>query len=231
MSFFINFTFFLCVIFSLYLFLTRKFVSPYHFVIKFGKPGCGKTTDMAKTAKYYLKKGYHVYSNVELLIPGVRFYDTKNFGMWTDENSVILLDEVNLWFDNRSFKNTSKQAVDYTRLFRHNKTIIICYSQTFDMEKKFRDIADEMWLMYKFARVFTYSKKIKKVLTIRQAQYSQDADSQVVDNLEFYSFFSPGSRRLTFNPPYFKYFDSFSKPVATLPLPYVEYKTPVSDPE
>lgn len=231
MSFFINFTFFLCFIFSLYLFLTRKFVSPYHFVIKFGKPGCGKTTDMAKTAKYYLKKGYHVYSNVELLIPGVRFYDTKNFGMWTDENSVILLDEVNLWFDNRSFKNTSKQAVDYTRLFRHNKTIIICYSQTFDMEKKFRDIADEMWLMYKFARVFTYSKKIKKVLTIRQAQYSQDADSQVVDNLEFYPFFSPGSRRLTFNPPYFKYFDSFSKPVSTLPLPYVEYKIPVSDSE
>lgn len=229
MSFFINFTFFLCVIFSLYLFLTRKFVSPYHFVIKFGKPGCGKTTDMRKTAKYYLKKGYHVYSNVELLIDGVRLYDTKNFGMWTDENSVILLDEVNLWFDNRSFKNTSKQAVDYTRLFRHNKTIIICYSQTFDMEKKFRDIADEMWLMYKFARVFTYSKKIKKVLTIRQAQYSQDADSQVVDNLEFYSIFSPGSRKLTFNPPYFKYFDSFSKPVSTLPLPYVEYKNSVSD--
>lgn len=231
MSFLIKFISLLCFFLVLYLILTRKFVSPYHFVIKFGKPGCGKTTDMAKTAKYYLKKGYHVYSNVELQIDGVRFYDTKNFGMWTDPNSVILLDEVNLWFDNRSFKNTSKQAVDYTRLFRHNKTIIICYSQTFDMEKKFRDIADEMWLMYKFARVFTYSKKIKKVLTIRQAQYSQDADSQVVDNLEFYSILTPGSRKLTFNPPYFKYFDSFSKPVETLPLPYVEYKNPVSDAE
>lgn len=220
--FFVYFTLVLTVLFGLFLFLTRKYVSPYHFVIKFGKPGCGKTTDMAKTALYYQKKGWAVYSNVEMNIPGLRVYNTIDFGCWTDENSVILLDEVNLWFDNRSFKNTSKQAIDYTRLFRHNKAIIICYSQTFDMEKKFRDIADEMWLMYKVGRVFTYSKKIRKVLTIKQAQYSQDADSQVVDNLEFYPLLSPNSRKITFNPPYFKYFDSFSKPQTTRPLPYRE---------
>ena len=208
--------------FCIYLILTKNMVSPYHFIIKFGKPGCGKTTDMCRQAIKYLKKGWNVYCNVPIQVPGVRYFNTKDFGDWTDDNSLILMDELNLFFDNRDFKNFSKKALEYTRLYRHNKCTIIGYSQTFDCDKKMRDIADTMYLMFKVGRCTCISRKIKKVLTIRQADNSPDADSQVVDNLEFYHFWQRGAFDIMFIPRWAKYHDTYSRPDN---INYLKYTT------
>lgn len=217
------------LLFLIYLVATRNMVSPYHFILKFGKPGCGKTTDMCKQAIKYLKKGWHVYCNVPIQVDGVRYFKTEDFGDWTDDHSLILVDELNLYFDNRNFKNFSKKALEYTRLYRHNRVIVIGYSQTFDCDKKMRDIRDVMYLMFKVGRMSCISRKIRKVLTIRQANESADADSQVVDNLEFYHWWQKGRIEYTFIPKYAKYHDTYSRPDD---ISYLHYQTiKVVDPE
>ena len=55
--------------------------------------------------------------------------------------------------------------------------------------------------------VFSYGKKISKVVDIKESAMS--ADSQVVDTLKFQSILVPNSRQFTFIPKYIKYFDSY----------------------
>ena len=55
--------------------------------------------------------------------------------------------------------------------------------------------------------VFSYGKKISKVIDIKEA--ALNADSQIVDTLKFQSILVPHSRTFTFIPKYIKYFNSY----------------------
>ena len=59
-------------------------------------------------------------------------------------HSVIFCDEINLLWDNRDFKSFPKDMQKYFRLQRHYKHIFIGFSQTYDCDKKIRDLADEL---------------------------------------------------------------------------------------
>lgn len=58
-----------------------------------------------------------------------------------------------IW-DNRGFKNFPTEVRDYFKLQRHYKHVVILASQTFDVDKKIRDLADD--------RKFTYIPKYTK---------------------------------------------------------------------
>lgn len=77
-------------------------------------------------------------------------------------NSVIFHDEINLLFDNRDFKNFSKAHRNYFRFQRHYKHIYIGFSQTFDCDKKIRDLADYVIIIKKSFRVWIRSKAYYK---------------------------------------------------------------------
>lgn len=77
-------------------------------------------------------------------------------------HSVIFHDEINLKFDNRNFKNFSKEDQQYFRLQRHYKHIYIGFSQTFDCDKKIRDLADYVVIIKKSFRIWIRSKAYYK---------------------------------------------------------------------
>lgn len=200
----------LCVVAFLaaYHFATKKYLNPYKLTMIFGKKGCGKTTLLTKLALEYNKKGWPVFSTEK--IPGTYLIHPEDVGyVELPENSLLLMDEVGMIYDNRQFKNFKPEVRDWFKLQRHRKVRVYLFSQTFDIDKKLRDLTDEMYLVEKKFRVFSYSKRILKRTVLNKS--TAESPSKLDEDLVFDSFllFWCGSRRLTFIPFYAKYFDSF----------------------
>lgn len=180
----------------------------------FGKKGCGKTTYLTKIAYLYAKKGWNVFCTEDIKYTHkISYTDIGRY--WFPENSCILVDEVGMIWDNRDFKNFKNNVRDWFKYQRHNKCKVFLFSQTFDIDKKLRDLTDSMYLLVKRFRVFSYGKKISKCIVLNAS--TADSPSTIAENLEFepFIFFWLGTRSLTFIPHWSKCFDSHSK----LPLP------------
>lgn len=193
---------------TLYHFLTRGFLNPYKLIMIFGKKGSGKTTLLCKIAFKYLRQGIPVYSTE--VIPGCYQIDPQDVGyVWFPPGSVLLIDEVGMIWDNRNFKNFKNEVRDWFKLQRHRKVTVYMFSQTFDVDKKLRDLTDEMYLVEKKFRVFSYAKRINKLTVLNKS--TAESPSKLDEDLQFDSFllFWCGSRQLTFIPRYARYFDSF----------------------
>ncbi|MEG1971595.1 MAG: ATP-binding protein [Oscillospiraceae bacterium] len=177
----------------------------------FGKKGCGKTTLLTKIALQYLKKGIPVYSTEP--IPGCFIISPEDVGFYViPENSVLLIDEVGMIWDNRKHKDFKTEVRDWFKLQRHHKVTVFLFSQAFDIDKKLRDLTDDMYLVEKKFRVFSYAKRIMKRVVLNES--TAESSSKLDENLMFDSFlmFWAGSRKFTFIPKYIKYFDSFAIP-------------------
>lgn len=205
-------------------FLTKKYINPYKLYILFGPKGIGKSTMLQKLATYYKKLGYNIYCNVgDCSLPFVTPIKIEDIGVlskaYKDKslqvklrndylkqglkvacaikpNSVIFCDEINLIWDNRSFKQFTKEQQYYFRKQRHYKHIFIGFSQTFDCDKKIRDLADYIILMKKFARVWIRGQAWKKTQVVVGATEENNRDQGlIVDNFVplgfFYNLSSP----------------------------------------
>lgn len=204
--------------------LTKKYLNPYKLTFIFGKKGSGKSTLLTRFAIEYQKKGWNVYSTEP--IPGCYLIDYKDIGVaYFPPNSCIIIDEVGMIWDNRNFKTFPPHVRDYFKLQRHHKHTVIMASQTFDVDKKIRDLADNMYLVENKFRVFTYAKRILRRVVLIEAQAGKNGESRIDENLVFDSllWFWCGSRKLTFIPKYAVLFNSFSleklleKPFEKLP--------------
>lgn len=192
-------------------FATKKYINPYTLTMIMGKKGSGKTTLLTKLAIESMRAGRKVYSTEK--IPGTYFLDYQDIGHFMLEpNSVLLVDEVGMIWDNRNFKNFSNEVRDWFKLQRHYKVSVYLFSQSFDVDKKIRDLCDFMYIVEKKFRVFSYSKRIVRRLVVIKS--SSEAPSRIDEDLEVDSILLAlsGSRRFTFIPKYSKYFDSFSIP-------------------
>lgn len=127
-------------------------------------------------------------------------------------NVLIMVDEVGMIWDNRNFKKFAETTRDWFKLQRHYKCKVYLFSQAFDVDKKLRDLCDDMWLLVAKFRVLSYGKHILRRMDIIEAQ--GDAESRIVDQLKFdsllFAFF--GSRQLTYIPFWAQLFDSFDVP-------------------
>lgn len=118
----------------------------------FGLPGCGKTTLLAKKAYIAVKQGKyeHVYSNVELKIPGVTYIDDDCIGKYALERCIIFIDEATLFADSRDFKKFSAGRKHYFMKHRHYKADIVLFTQRWDaVDLKIRTITDKVYYVYK----------------------------------------------------------------------------------
>lgn len=188
-------------------FSTKKYLNPYKLIMIFGKKGCGKTTTIAKFAYQHKKKGWKVFSTVP--VPDAITIPSDFIGKyWFPDNSVIFIDEVGCLWDNRQFKNFKPEVRDWFKYQRHNKCKVYLFSQTFDIDKKLRDLTDSMYLLSNKFRVFSYGKKISKVIVLTKS--SADQEGTISEDLEFepFIFFWAGTRLLTFIPRWSKMFDS-----------------------
>lgn len=207
-----------------FMYLTYKFRNPYKLVMVFGKKGSGKTTFLAKTAYKYLKKGYHVFSTEK--IPGCYHFDVQKIGDITfPENSVLLIDEVGMIWDNRNFKTFRPEVRDYFKYQRHEKHIVYLFSQTFDVDLKLRNLTDCMYLCRCHFGWLSVARKIKRSIILVHPQ--GDAESRIADDLDFepiwWSLFGAETCVFTFIPRWTCLFNSHEK----LGLPMID----ASDPE
>lgn len=111
-------------------------------------------------------------------------------------HSVIFCDEINLLWDNRDFKSFPKDMQHYFRLQRHYKHIFIGFSQTYDCDKKIRDLADELIIVRRIARVWIRTKSyIKKVVVISPEDENNRETATMTDDFIprglIYDLFSP----------------------------------------
>lgn len=204
---------------------SRRYNNPYRLIFIFGKKGAGKSLYMVKQMMKYLKKGWTVYTDiVNCNLPGVRIMNAMDLSVFApDENSAIFLDEAGILFDNRNFKNFNSGLRDFFKLQRKYKCRVFLNSQSFDIDKKIRDVTDHMGLIVSVGNVFSIYRPIRRSITLTQP--SAEAESRIADKLSFESLFK---WQITYLPKYFKYFDSFAAPERP-PLPFNEIVADLTD--
>lgn len=214
--------FFLFFGFNLY---SRRFANPYKLIFIFGKKGAGKSTLMVRCMLRDLKHGWNVYTDIQdCIVPGVRIINSSDLAKFVpDANSALYLDEVGIAFDNRSYKTFDAGLRDFFKLQRKYKCKVVMNSQSFDVDKKIRDVTDSMILQTAIGNVLTLSRPIRRSVTLCEA--TAQADSRIADNLKFESVFR---WRIYFMPKYFKYFESFNAPVRPS-IPFREIPAIVRD--
>jgi hypothetical protein len=211
---------------------TSKFLNPYKLIFVFGKKGSGKSTLLQKISYQYVGKGWTVYST-EVLDIGqnvpikqkkhrrkteeeeqpfhtIRKIDPKKIYEYQfPPKTCIFIDEVSLIWDNRNFKNMDPKVVAWFRYQRHYKCRVYLFSQSFDIDKKLRDLCDEMYIVNKFARVFVRAKRIirKPVVVHPSPEAPARIDEDLVVDGPLMAIF--GGRLYASIPHWAKTYDSF----------------------
>lgn len=182
----------------------------------FGIPGCGKSTNLVKIARKEqkrIKERYeHIYT-INIDIKGCKRITKEDFEKYRFKNSLILWDEITLDYDNRDFKNFSKNAKESFLLHRHMGLDIIYATQNYEnVDKKIKDITLELWYMNKsvipILKELTTSKRIYRKITINENtseltlgyRFCNFIESIFVSNFE-----------ICFRRRYYKYFDSYDE--------------------
>lgn len=178
---------------------------------------------LAKLKSHIVRKKWNVYSNTDLNIPGVKIFNARDLGTFVPESpAIVLIDEVNLIWDNRgTFSKDPKQKLStdtqaFFRLSRQYRTRIYSFSQTFDTDRKLRMLADNLWLCRSFG-IHSLIRKIDKKVTIKES--ALDADSQIVDDLKFSPWWIPGNIQVLSLRKYRAFFKSYNPP-AKPEVPY-----------
>lgn len=214
-------------------FTTLKFRNPYKFYFYFGKKGVGKSTFLARIAYENLKKGKTVYSQETMsfkirtkafhkkeFFTTIPFEPSSLYNISFPVGSVILIDEASLLWSNRDFADRSKTAnmrkvIEWFQQQRKHKVTVHMFSVSFDIDKKLRDLCDDMYIVNKVLRVFTIARHVVRKPVIVHPQ--GDAPASIQDDIiEDGILLAPfGGMRITFIPKWSKFFDSFRMVVET----------------
>lgn len=202
--------FVLLIFYPLFLYWNYKLQEKNILIFKFGKMGCGKTSDIIKQSQKDLRSGEwtKVYTTVQS--PGCYLFNPQDVGKYTFEpNSSIYIDEVGMLYDSRKFSTFPDYVRDWFKFMRQYKCKVTLYSQAPDIDKKLRDLAHEYHLLSRWF-VFTVDWLVYKKLDV-----GTDADG----NGKLTETYQKGSildMRLNYLPRYVGLFESYNPP--QLPL-------------
>lgn len=200
-------TFVFCSAVLIWHMLTRKYLSPYTFTLVFGKKGVGKSLSMQKDILKHQKHGWKIYADSNTSLENVTMIDASKIHTYSfPRNSLIVIDEINLLWDNRDFKKFDKNIQDWFREQRKKGIKIIAYSQTFDCDKKLRDLTDRLAIQKKFMRVFTVRRYYVKTPRIISAEEARDT-AKIADDYIKVPFMFKGLD-ITYIPKYVKCYDT-----------------------
>lgn len=199
----------------------------------FGLPGAGKTTVLTALAIKYsqpFSKYRNVYTNVRsLTVPGTTYIDNECIGKYNLNDSLILIDEAQLFADNRDYQKFPKYLKEFFFGHRHDRVDIFLFSQQWDAtDKKIRSITDNVYYIYKTKILGHWVSKYYKIPygIIIPDPKKQNGSSQLGEIIQGYA--KPNiiirifAHRL-YRPKYYRYFNSFESLVERPPLPE-EYK-------
>lgn len=200
-------TFVFCSSVLIWHMLTRKYLSPYTFTLVFGKKGVGKSLSMQKDILKHQKHGWKVYADSNTSLENVTMIDASKIHTYSfPRNSLIVIDEINLLWDNRDFKKFDKNIQDWFREQRKKGIKIIAYSQTFDCDKKLRDLTDRLAIQKKFMRVWTVRRYYVKTPRIISAEEARDT-AKIADDYIKVPFMFKGLD-ITYIPKYVNCYDT-----------------------
>lgn len=191
----------------------------------FGLPGCGKTTILTMLAFQALKskKYKHVYTNVELLIPGVTYIDNDAIGKYELEHALILIDEATLYADNRDYASFSKSKITYFLEHRHFNVDIYLFTQQWDgVDRKIRVITDRVYYVYKSVLFGWFLSEYYRIPYGVIIPDPKDGNQKLGEIIQGYCKPNLLIRLFShkcFRPAYYKYFDSWTRPKGFSPLP------------
>lgn len=178
-------------------------------VLIFANIGAGKTTLLARYAQRELKKikkgkskYKYVISNTPIsgvtYIPKIR----KLLQNSCPENTLILVDEAGIVWNNRKMKITDEE-IEYIKLIRHYQSKIIAISQSHeDVDITIRRLYTNIYLLNKVLPI-TLLRPIKKYVTIDKET------EQIVDGYKFRFINSWG---ILYRRRYYNCFDTYWKP-------------------
>lgn len=193
--------------------LSFQYSNPYKLYFGMGNKGAGKTTLMYRLSRKFMKKGWGVYSNSD--IPGGYRFDIKDFGKFhIPPHSLILLDEVDLYWDNRDYKNFPRELKEYLKFQRKYKHVVWMFSQSFSVDLKIRNLTDGIYLIQNVFNIFSVAQRVRKTITIVHADKSAQGESKIVDDYVMDPWWKApfGGTYFTFIPRYSKYYNSFDPP-------------------
>lgn len=174
----------------------------------FGLPGTGKTTTLTAIAqnilkgKSFLDIGKHKRVFTSFYCKGCYKLDPNDLSKYDMTDSLILIDEISLYFDNRDFKNFGSDFLYFFKLHRHyNIDLVWCSQGHSDADKKIRDITDTCYLLEN-SRIPHYSV-LKKIYHNYSFQNRQISD--------VYDLASRFEWKYINRKKYYKYFDSYEK--------------------
>lgn len=195
------------IIIVIYKRLTDKYVSRYTFQLVFGKKGVGKSCSMQKDLIKHHKKGWHCFADSNTNLDFVTLIDPKKIYRYMfPENSFICIDEINLLWDNRDFKTFPKEIQQWFRYQRKYKCKVIAYSQTFDCDKKLRDLCDRLAIQRKILRVWSIRRYYVKTPVIINAD-SHNEQASIGDDYIKVPWYLHGID-ITYLPKYIKSYDT-----------------------
>ena len=181
----------------------------------FGLPGSGKSSFLTMLARRELKrikKGKSKYDHVltNFYCDGCERFNASDLKNYRIDNSLILIDEITLFFDSRDFKNFSAYK-DCFIMHRHHGNDIIYFTQQYDgVDKKIRDLTVELYRIKRLGP-FSVANTIYRILDINKDTHD------IVQGYRFPTIFERllsllhliKIRKWCFRPLYYKYFDSY----------------------
>lgn len=142
-----------------------------------------------------------------------------DIGQFDMSNSVILLDEISLFADNRDYKNFSHRLKQFFILHRHYHCDIVWFTQQYDgVDRKIRELTTCLYYV-RSAGMFSYAVRIDRFIFVQKEQKDIKVGFKITGFIRALFAFLNGSVKLCFRPRYYKYFDSFDAPL----LPQKEF--------
>lgn len=180
-----------------------------------GFPGAGKTTVLTMIAQQLLKGRSCLgippqkYVFTSFPCPGCYKINPMDIGKIDISDSVILIDEISAFFDNRNYKNLDNDTMMYFKLARHYKCHLCYASQSAnDADKKIRSLVSTTYIIDKFL-CFT---AIKPIMKFHALVNGEPGERFTIGGITTWKW--------CFRPKYYKYFDSYDAPE----LPKIEHE-------
>lgn len=196
------------VLFTTFKMYTMKFYNPYTLTLIYGKKGCGKSTIAQKYIYKHYKRGWNIYYNKgDSTFPmGTAIDASRLWEVNFPPRTLLIIDEVNLLWDNRQFKTFPKELGEWFRTQRHHKVKCILFSQTADADKKIRDLTDRVYLCKRWFQVLIVCTPYEKSIEYREPKGDTPAGF-----MDVYRKISFGPILCTFAwlPKWVKFHDSF----------------------
>lgn len=172
----------------------------------FGLPRSGKTTTLTYIAQKALKGksvlGFGKYERVftTFFCKGCYKIDFNDLKKYDFSNSLILIDEISLYADNRNFKNFDSDILYFFKLHGHYHIDLVWCSQSYsDADKKIRDVTDTVFLLEPF--------HLPHVSVLKRIYHNYSfAGRNITDTYDIAPFFQ---WKLIFRKKYYQYFDSY----------------------